>query len=97
MAARLRPRDTRRPLLRRKSQTGNETVRPAPGHEPLETRRPPHTAGETGAFLKYSIGQQRAQSMSQSAAKAKPKWPTDPLGASSRSSVLTPEARAGSF
>jgi hypothetical protein len=26
-------RDTQRPLLQRDSQTGNETVRPAPGHE----------------------------------------------------------------
>jgi hypothetical protein len=29
---------------------------------------------ETGAFVTYSIGQQRAQSMSQSAAKSSVKW-----------------------
>ena len=44
--------------------------RAGPSDTNATIKRPPHTAGETGAFLKYSIGQQRAQSMSQSAAKS---------------------------
>src|SRR5215211_1425742 len=75
MAGRHRRLETGRLTFYADSQTGNETVRPALRTRTATTKRPPHTAGETGAFLKYSIGQQRAQSMSQSAAKSSAKWP----------------------
>src|ERR1044071_6983116 len=61
-----------------------------PGHENAKTKRPPHTAGETGAFLKYSIGQQRVQSMSQSAAKSSAKLANRQLRASLHVRVFRP-------